>query len=135
MGRSKQERRVVRKLPSMKVLSRKQIKTTMYVKSSTPYISALKRIKKFLGDLQKNGASYVVVLGMGKAIEKTLSLGCHFEQQLGHRVETLTKSVELVDEVLTDREMAVPHDSGEDTDRETMLKKRTVSGVELRVYP
>ncbi|QLQ81518.1 hypothetical protein HG537_0F02790 [Torulaspora globosa] len=124
--------KVLRKLPSVKVLSRKQIKTTMYVKSNTPYISALKRIKKFLRDLDQNGASYVVVLGMGKAIEKTLSLGCHFEQQLGKKVEVLTKTVELVDEVVAECDET---DDLRDIDRETCLKKRCVSGVELRVYP
>lgn len=124
-------KKVVRKLPSVKVVNRRQIKTTMYVKSSTPYISALKRIKKFLRDLPRNGGSYVAVLGMGKAIEKTLSLGCHFEQQLGKRVDVLTKSIEVVDEVAEDASEDVDI---RDIDRETTLEKRTVSGVELRVY-
>lgn len=128
MGESK----LLRKLPTVKTLSRKQIKTTIYVKTSTPYISALKRIKKFLRDLPKSGSTYVVVLGMGKAIEKTLSLGCHFEQQLGKKVDVLTKSVELLDEVSLDDEDG---DSIKDVDRETMLKKRTISGIELRIYP
>lgn len=128
MGESK----LLRKLPTVKTLSRKQIKTTIYVKTSTPYISALKRIKKFLRDLPKSGSTCVVVLGMGKAIEKTLSLGCHFEQQLGKKVDVLTKSVELLDEVSLDDEDG---DSIKDVDRETMLKKRTISGIELRIYP
>ncbi|QLL30877.1 hypothetical protein HG536_0A06920 [Torulaspora globosa] len=127
--------KLIRKLPSVKVLTRKQIKTTMYVKSNTPYISALKRIKKFLRDLEKNGASYVVVLGMGKATEKTLSLGCHFEQQLGKKVEVLTRTVELVDEVSAESEESIENEDLRDIDRETTLKKRCVSGVELRVYP
>lgn len=127
MGESK----LLRKLPTVKTLSRKQIKTTIYVKTSTPYISALKRIKKFLRDLPKSGSTYVVVLGMGKAIEKTLSFGCHFEQ-LGKKVDVLTKSVELLDEVSLDDEDG---DSIKDVDRETMLKKRTISGIELRIYP
>lgn len=128
MGESK----LLRKLPTVKTLSRKQIKTTIYVKTSTPYISALKRIKKFLRDLPKSGSTYVVVLGMGKAIEKTLSLGCHFEQQLGKKVDVLTKSVELLDEVSVDDG---DEDFIKDVDRETVLKKRTISGIELRIYP
>lgn len=132
MGKSK----VVRKLPTVKTLSRKQIKTTVYVKTSTPYISALKRIRKFLADLPKSGSSYVVVLGMGKATEKTLSLGCHFEQQLGKRVDVLTKSVELLDEVALEAEDEEDkEDISQDRDRETVLKKRTISGIELRVFP
>lgn len=127
--------KLVRKLPSVKVLSSKQIKTTIYVKSNTPYISALKRIKRFLRDLEKNGASHVVVLGMGRAIEKTLSLGCHFEQQLGKKVEVLTKTVELVDEVAAESDESIESEDLRDADRETTLKKRSVSGVELRVYP
>lgn len=126
--------KLIRKHPSIKVLSRKQLKTTIYVKSNTPYISALKRIKKFLRDLDKNGASYVVVLGMAKATEKVLSLGCHFEQQLGKKVDVLTKSVEVIDEVATE-ENDLEDDPVEDRDRETLLKKRPVSGVELRIYP
>lgn len=73
-----------------------------------------------------------MVLGMGKAIEKTLSLGCHFEQQLGKKVDVLTKSVELLDEVSVDDGDG---DSIKDVDRETVLKKRTISGIELRIYP
>lgn len=129
------ESKLVRKLPSVKVLSRKQIKATLYVKSSTPYISALKRIKKFLKDLHRSGATYVVVLGMGKAIEKTLSLGCHFEQQLGRKVDVLTKSVELLDEVAVEDEDEDSAEPIQDVDRETVLKKRTISGIELRIYP
>lgn len=126
----------MRKHPPVKILSRKQIKTTIYVKSVTPYVSALKRIKKFLRDLDINASSYVVVLGMGKAVDKVLSLGCYFEQQMGKKVDVLTKSVDVVDEILTnDQEENEDEEPERDIDRETTLRKRTVSGVELRIHP
>lgn len=128
--------KVMRKHPPVKILSRKQIKTTIYVKSVTPYVSALKRIKKFLRDLDINASSYVVVLGMGKAVDKVLSLGCYFEQQMGKKVDVLTKSVDVVDEILTnDQEENEDEEPERDIDRETTLRKRTVSGVELRIHP
>lgn len=126
----------MRKHPPVKILSRKQIKTTIYVKSVTPYVSALKRIKKFLRDLDLNASSYVVVLGMGKAVDKVLSLGCYFEQQMGKKVDVLTKSVDVVDEILTnDQEENEDEEPQRDVDKETTLRKRTVSGVELRIHP
>lgn len=68
----------VRKHPSLKTLTHKQIHTTVFVKSATPYVSALKRINKFLDGVHKHGSSYVVVLGMGKAVEKNAGIGLPF---------------------------------------------------------
>lgn len=130
--KSLSKKRLVNKRPTIKILSHKSIKTTIYIKSNTPYVSALKRITKFLSNLDRHSSKYVVVLGMGKAIEKTLSLGNHFEVEKSLKVEVFTKSIDVIDEVI---------DSGEENseldeeDRETSLSKRTVSGVELRIYP
>lgn len=134
----KEQGKLIRKRPTIKVLSHKKIKTTIYVKSSTPYVSALKRITKFLDNLEKHGSTYVSVLGMGKAVEKTLSLGCHFEQNKNKRVHILTKTIDLLDEVL--QEVENEEEEGqeaeiEDEDKDTILKKRRVCGVELKIYP
>lgn len=118
--------KLVKKHPSVKALSPKQIHSTVYLKSRTPYVSALKRINKFLGNTHRSGSSYVTVLATGKAVEKALSLGCHFGQHLQKRVEVLTKSVEVIDEVT---------EEDDESDAETQLKKRTISGIELRIYP
>lgn len=118
--------KLVKKHPSVKVLSAKKIRSTVYLKSQTPYVSALKRINKFLESIHRSGSSYVAVLATGKAVEKALSLGCHFDEHLKKKVEVLTKSVEVIDEVTEEED---------ECDADTQLKKRTISGVELRIYP
>ncbi|EDO14478.1 hypothetical protein Kpol_242p1 [Vanderwaltozyma polyspora DSM 70294] len=136
--------RLIRKCPSIKTMAHKEIKTTIYVKSITPYVSALKRITKCLETLDKHGATYVKVLGMGKAIEKTLSLGCHFQENKNRKVDIFTKSIPVLDEVeVEDEDEAKDKDKDEnkdgneeqDSDRETIMKKRTVPGIELHIYP
>ena len=42
--------KLIRKRPTLKTLSHKKIKTTIYIKSNTPYIRGLKRTKKFLSE-------------------------------------------------------------------------------------
>ncbi|CAI4037404.1 hypothetical protein SMKI_02G2790 [Saccharomyces mikatae IFO 1815] len=125
----------VKKHPSLKTLTHKQIHTTIFVKSTTPYVSALKRINKFLDGVHKHGSSYVAVLGMGKAVEKTLALGCHFQDNKNKRIEVFTKTIEVLDEVVIQDHVDIETENDvEDDDKETQLKKRTVSGVELRIY-
>lgn len=88
-----------------------------------------------------NASSYVVVLGMGKAVDKVLSLGCYFEQQMGKKIDVLTKSIDVVDEILANDQEANEDNEEDDEepereiDRETTLRKRTVSGVEIRIHP
>ncbi|QHS71728.1 ribonuclease P/MRP protein subunit POP7 [Saccharomyces paradoxus] len=125
----------VRKHSSLKTLTHKQIHTTIFVKSTTPYVSALKRINKFLESVRRHGSSYVTVLGMGKAVEKTLALGCHFQDQKNKKIEVFTKTIEVIDEVITEEQADIEIKSDvEDDDKETRLKKRTLSGVEVRIY-
>lgn len=124
--------KLIQKHPTVKDFSYKAIKTTMYVKSQTPYVSALKRINKFLNQLEKYNAKYVTVLGMGKATEKILSIGCHFQNQRSYKVEIRTTSAQVIDEILEndDKEDGICEE-----DKETKLQVRTVSGIELRIYP
>lgn len=130
---SKTNMKLVKKRPTIKTLSHKKIKTTIYIKTSTPYISGLKRIKKFLADVSKHGAKYVTIMGMGKALEKTLALAAYFNEEKGHKIQIMTKTIKVIDEV---KEEDDEIDSNiDEEDEETILKKRTLSGVEVRIYP
>ncbi|SCU84728.1 LADA_0D03444g1_1 [Lachancea dasiensis] len=127
--------RILTKHPSVKLLSHKQIKTTIYIKSQTPFVSALKRVNKFLGRLQRHGAEYVSIMGMGKAVEKTLSIACHYQEEKGKKVEVITQSIAVLDEVVKNGDTTEEPEGIDDEDKETSLRKRTVTGVEIRIYP
>lgn len=96
--------------PQTKPLTETQFNSTFHVKSSTPFISAVKRINKQLAKFTKlqgtqrkfqndqyKRVKYITVKGMGKTIEKTLKLAMHF-QQLGYKVDIITGSVQVLDE-------------------------------------
>ncbi|CAR23638.1 ribonuclease P/MRP protein subunit POP7 [Lachancea thermotolerans CBS 6340] len=130
--------KLVTKHPSLKLLSHKQIKTTFYLKTQTPYVSALKRINKLMSQLQRHGSKYVTVLGMGKASEKTLAVACYFQEEKGKKVEVLTQSIDVLDEIVKSdpvtEDIDEQDDGTQDGDREVELQKRTISGVEVRIY-
>ncbi|CAG62585.1 uncharacterized protein GVI51_M05995 [Nakaseomyces glabratus] len=117
--------KLVRKLPTVKTMSHKKIKSTMYVKSGTPFKSATKRIDKLLNQCQR----YVTVLGMGHSVTKTLAIATTYQEKL-HKVQVMTKTIEVLDEVVEDTESIDDSDS----DIETKLKKRLLSGVEVRIF-
>ncbi|KAK6456695.1 Rpp20 subunit of nuclear RNase MRP and P-domain-containing protein [Scheffersomyces xylosifermentans] len=127
-----------------KLVSVIERETTFLVKSKTPFISAVKQIQRSLdkfnkkinkkstnkyqgGDYKK--VKYIVVKGMGKAMEKTLSLGVHFEEN--YKVDVFTGSVEVLDEFKINENAS---DSEDEDDEETIYKKRMVSYVELRIW-
>lgn len=101
------------------------LETTIHIKASTPYISAIKRTKKLLANLPKKQPKigYITVLGMGAAIEKTLSIGVFFQSEEGVKVDILTKTVEVLDEF-----------DDEDLDHDTVYRKRKISAVELHIH-
>jgi ribonuclease P/MRP protein subunit POP7 len=101
------------------------LETTIHIKSNTPYISAVKRTLKLLKNLSKKQpkVKYITLLGMGAAIQKTLSVGLHFQEEEGAKVEVMTKSVEVLDEF-----------EYEDEDNENSYSKRKVTAVEVHVY-
>ncbi|RNJ59968.1 hypothetical protein D7B24_000685 [Verticillium nonalfalfae] len=98
----------------------------IYVSSSTPFMSVVKRVRKQLDrSLQDRAPSTkklslaqrvnllnrdtstvgesnceVLVLGTGKAIEKTLSVASWFEQQPDCQVQVRTRTVATVDDVV-----------------------------------
>lgn len=115
---------------------------TVYVKSKTPFISAVKRINKILSKYEtipnKRGKyvskgnvsgniEYITVMGMGKSIEKTVNIGVYFKFDLDFKVDIITKSVGVLDEFRPNGD-----DDGDDSDE--ILRKRNVGGVEVRIY-
>lgn len=96
------------------------LQTTVHIQRKTPFVSALKRVSKQLSQLsaKQPNVSYITVLGMGAAIEKTMALGVHFQAQ--GKVDVLTKTITVMDEF--------------EEDDDSTFKKRVISGVELHVY-
>lgn len=118
--------------------SYQQVQKVIHIKSSTPFVSALKRIEKHMRQESKNlknknrsslNNSYITIKGMGKAISKVLSLGLHFKTENGNKIETFTKSIGVLDEFKKSND-----DSSDSDDEETTLRKRNVSCVEIRIY-
>lgn len=128
MANSKRQTKRI-KLPSVKVLSLRRIKSTMYVKSSTPFMSAVKKIDKMLSICPQ----YVTVLGMGKAVSKTLAVACHFQERT--RVQVRTTTVDVLDRI---EKSSGPSESNSDSESESEseseLRKRTLTGIELLIY-
>ncbi|KAI5968960.1 hypothetical protein CANMA_001956 [Candida margitis] len=128
-------------------LTETQFNSTFLVKSSTPFISAIKRINKQLTKFAKQQGSqrkfqndqykkvkYIAVKGMGRTIEKTLKLAMHFQSQ-GYKVDILTGSVQVLDEFEKRVESFNPDSIlAAEMDYETEYKKRMVSSVEARVW-
>ncbi|ODV67248.1 hypothetical protein HYPBUDRAFT_6531 [Hyphopichia burtonii NRRL Y-1933] len=127
--------------PNNELQSKINQETTFLVKSSTPYISAIKRIKKILekfdkttlpnkkyqrGDYKK--VKYILVKGMGKAIEKTLSIGLNYKEDLKYKVDIITGTVEVYDE------FQPKIDSEDEDEAESSIEKRRVSYVEIRIW-
>ncbi|CUM54548.1 uncharacterized protein AC631_02255 [Debaryomyces fabryi] len=127
-------------LPLLKI----EHETTFLVKSSTPYISAMKRIQKILAKFDKSvlpnkkyqnvdykKVKYVTVKGMGKAIENTLSIALKFQDELNYKVDILTGSVEVLDEFQL---ASNDGDSDNDYNDDKIYKKRMVSYIEARIW-
>lgn len=138
---TKHQGKLIKKRPSLKTLNNKQIKSTIFIKSQTPYLSALKRTKKMLTKLPQ-GQQHVTLYAMGKAVTKSLSLACYFQQH-SYRVGIYTKTIEVIDEILNEDEEEqlkqeqktsnVECDIDMD-DVDTELKLRKLSGVEIRIH-
>lgn len=113
--------------------------TTFLVKSSTPFVSALKKINKMLDKFNKTvnkstnkyqggefkKVKYIVVKGMGKSIESTLGLAGIFQDQHDYKVDILTGSVEVLDEFVPEENKTLD---------DIIYKKRMVSSIELRIW-
>mmetsp|Transcript_6910 Transcript_6910/g.8774 ORF Transcript_6910/g.8774 Transcript_6910/m.8774 type:complete len:158 (-) Transcript_6910:14-487(-) len=130
--------------PNTLPLLKSEHETTFLVKSSTPYISALKRIQKILAKFDKSvlpnrkyqnveykKVKYVTVKGMGKAIENTLSIALKFQDELNYKVDILTGSIEVLDEFQV---TSNDDDSDNDYNDDKIFKKRMVSYIEARIW-
>lgn len=72
---------------------------------------------------------------MGKAVFKTLSVAAHFNTMGDYKVDILTKTLDVLDEVFADDGKDEDGNEVSTEDRETELTKRTLSGVEVRISP
>ena len=119
--------------------------TTFLVKSSTPFVSGLKRINKMLDKFNKTvtrhtnkyqggefkKVKYITVKGMGKSIENTLGIANRLQNDYHYKVDVLTGTVEVVDEFVPfEGEASQSKDGIEDP----TFQKRKVSTIELRVW-
>ncbi|ANZ77388.1 BA75_04963T0 [Komagataella pastoris] len=109
------------KHPPMRKYKVTEEKNTFFVKSSTLYVSAVKQISKKVEKLNATQTKnkVFIVKGMGKSIPKVLSIGVYFQLK-NYRVEVFTGSVKVLDEF-------------EKEDDDSILSKRTVSSVEVRI--
>ncbi|CDK29874.1 unnamed protein product [Kuraishia capsulata CBS 1993] len=93
---------------SARSFSYQEINRALYIRGDTPFTSAVKHVEKMLDKLSaktgKRGVEsfgntkFITVIGMGKAIEKVLSLGVFLKAEKLYRVDVLTKSVGVLDE-------------------------------------
>lgn len=132
------------------------------LKKKSPYMSSIKQVTKMLRALEnqniedhaRNRVSkkkYVTVMGLQIVIPKLLQLGCHF-MSLNYTVEMITTTVVVLDEMVRNREAeetgkeedgeigtektGKEKDSENESDEELaeVLKKRLVSGLNLKIY-
>lgn len=97
--------------------------TTIYLSSNTPFVSGMKRVKRNLEKMQrKRLGRYVVVFGLGKAIQRALAVAMELKS-LGYRVKIYTRTMHALDE-------HIDEDAGT-----SEMVKRPVGAVELHVYP
>lgn len=130
-----------------------ELDTTVYVKSTTPFMSAVKRIEKMLykfeeipnkrGELVRRGnasgkCKFITVRGMGKSIDKVVNLGLHFKYEEKCTVDIFTKSVGVLDEFVKNKEEMEPtkeeQEEKEVEEDESVLRKRNVGAIEVRIY-
>ncbi|KAJ8099991.1 hypothetical protein POJ06DRAFT_268870 [Lipomyces tetrasporus] len=72
-----------------------------HVTAKSPFISLLKRAKKEVIKLHSRRRNVVLLVGLSKAIEKTLSLGLRF-QHMGYAIQVETDTVVINDDLEPD---------------------------------
>lgn len=112
------------KHPPPKLLKDVSNKPVIFISPKSHFIAALNRVTKYLDKLQHKRIKgrYVRVMGLGKAIDKTLNIGYSFQSK-GFTVEVHTGTVAVLDEVEKDK------------DSDPTLSQRKVSNVEVRIFP
>ncbi|CAX41966.1 subunit of ribonucleases P/MRP, putative [Candida dubliniensis CD36] len=149
-----QGKRHIKHSPNLTPFNETQNASNFLIKSSTPYISAIKQITKKLNKFSKSKNShtvnkfqneqyktikYITVKGMGKTIEKVASIGIHFQKD--YKVDVLTRSITVLDEFAPIESNQEPKNEGsshnddeEDEEEDTIYEKRTVSSIEIRIW-
>lgn len=135
---------VIKHSPSTAVPTKIERETTFLVKAATPYVAAIKRIDAILAKFDKSPidhkkyqrgeykkVKYIRVKGMGRAIDKTVSLALHYQTKKSYKVDLYTGTVEVVDEITA----ASNHKSKDgDSDEESTFKTRDASFVEVKIW-
>lgn len=97
--------------------------TTIYLSTKTPFVSAMKRLKRNMATTQrKRLGRYVVVYGLGKAIQRALAIAMELQTQ-GYRVKVYTRTLYALDEHINEDEGIA------------QMVRRPVGAIELHVYP
>lgn len=86
-----------------------------------------------ISQLGKRKSSYISIMGMGKAVTKTLSLAAHFQILNSYKVEVFTRTLEVLDEIYDDDGKDESGNEIAEEDREVKLQSRKLSGVEVRI--
>lgn len=128
----------IRHGPSGPIPLETEAQSTFLVKSTTPYILAIKRITKMLAKFESSPSQhrrfhggeyrkvqYIRVKSMGRAIPSALSIGIHFEHNHQYHTEYITGTTLVLDEFTS------PNDSDDDSSE---MKKRLVSTLEIRIW-
>lgn len=147
------DKKIIKHAP-LKIYNHIELDTTLYIKSNTPFVSAIKRIEKMInkfdeipnkkGELIRRGnlskkCKYITVKGMGKSINKVLNIGIHFKYEEKFNVDIFTKTIGVLDEFISDEKKTsdANNDNVDDTDGsddDSILRKRNVGAVEIRIY-
>ncbi|KAH3902249.1 ribonuclease P/MRP protein subunit POP7 SCDLUD_002066 [Saccharomycodes ludwigii] len=88
----------------------------------------IKNIKK------KNLQDFVTVVGMGKAVGKALAIIAYYK--LNYKTEISTTTVTVLDTYTSfSNNQDIVNDDFSDSENETVnIKKRLISGVQIRIY-
>lgn len=137
----KQNKKITRRSPNTAILNKTERDTLVLIKSSTPFVSALKRIDRILEKFDnislsakfRNGeyksVKYVIIKGMGKSIQKTVSVALHYQSR-NYQVDIYTGTVEVVDTVSSGEII----ETREGPEEQTKNEIRKVSSVEARIW-
>lgn len=128
------------------ILNKTHSDTTILINGRTPFISAVKRITKTLEKFDRqtgpalhhskyqNGeykkVKFILVKGMGKCIQQTISLALHFQTKQNYVVDIYTGTVPVVDTVET--EEVIETREGQEVQTRPQLRK--VSYVEVKIW-
>lgn len=132
--------------PKTTILTQTQRDTTVFISGKTPFVSAIKRIDRILekfdhlvapvlhrpkfNNREYKKVKYIVIKGMGKSIQKVISLGLFYQTQKSYTVDIYTGTVPVVDTVTTEEVI----ETREGPEEQTKRQSRDASSVEVRIW-